>query len=210
MNKLAVETFEKKCSKVHDNKYIYHQDFRGLSFKVKITCPDHGDFYQKAYDHLYRGSKCFNCSRKTWTMEDFEKRAIEKFKGKFTYHQDFVTTASKIKIICPIHGLFYQNAQNHIRSKEGCPRCGYETMGKNSRIPVEVYEKRAKEKHGDKFTYFQDYTGLTEMITVKCPEHGIFKIMASSHLTSKYGCQQCGFKANGLHRKGRKMNERAS
>lgn len=33
---------------------------------------------------------------------------------------------TKVKIICPIHGVFEQYPCNHINKKTGCSKCSYE------------------------------------------------------------------------------------
>jgi len=93
--------------------------------KVKIICPIHGIFLQKPHHHL-NGCKCQKCAK------DEEKMNLEIFISKAnTVHQTFYDYSlvemngvkEKVKIICPIHGLFKQTPDNHINKKNNCPKC---------------------------------------------------------------------------------------
>ena len=56
------EEFEKKANEIHNHKYIYHKaDFINGKNKTRITCPIHGDFWQRADSHL-EGIGCIKCS----------------------------------------------------------------------------------------------------------------------------------------------------
>lgn len=55
-------SFAEKANRVHNNKYDYDIDtYVGVFEKVKITCKEHGVFYQVATDHL-KGRGCAKCS----------------------------------------------------------------------------------------------------------------------------------------------------
>lgn len=49
---------------------------------------------------------------------------------KYDYSQvEYVNLATKVKIICPIHGMFEQRAQMHAQGQE-CPKCAMDTRKK--------------------------------------------------------------------------------
>ena len=56
------EEFETDARKIHGDKYIYHDDYINAQTKIKITCPIHGDFYQRTYDHIFGRKGCPICS----------------------------------------------------------------------------------------------------------------------------------------------------
>ena len=60
-NTLSFYIFEQKASKVHNNKYLYNQDYVYNKEKIRITCPIHGDFKQTPNSHL-NGHGCPSCS----------------------------------------------------------------------------------------------------------------------------------------------------
>ena len=46
---------------------------------------------------------------------------------KYDYSKAVYTNnKTKVCIICPIHGEFYQTPKNHVTNKQGCPQCGKE------------------------------------------------------------------------------------
>lgn len=49
----------------------------------------------------------------------------EKYMGdKYDYSKvEYVNCDTKVCIICPIHGEFWQTPYNHINRKCGCPKC---------------------------------------------------------------------------------------
>lgn len=60
---LGNEDFIKRAEKVHNGKYNYSKtQYTGIFNEVTITCPIHGDFTQKANDHLC-GCGCQECGR---------------------------------------------------------------------------------------------------------------------------------------------------
>ena len=62
------------------------------------------------------------------TTEDFIKRARQAHGDKYDYSKtEYITAHSKVCIICPIHGEFWQGANEHIRLN-GCPKCSYDAM----------------------------------------------------------------------------------
>ncbi len=57
----TISEFIKKAKMVHGDKYDYSQvDYKGHKYKVKITCPKHGEFNQVANYHL-AGCGCPKC-----------------------------------------------------------------------------------------------------------------------------------------------------
>ena len=67
------DEFIKSINNVHNNKYGYSLvNYTGIYNKIKINCPDHGEFEQKPYHHL-QGSGCPICK------ESKGEREIRKF-----------------------------------------------------------------------------------------------------------------------------------
>ena len=61
--KLKTSDFIKKSEVVHNGKYIYDKtEYKGAYEYVTITCPIHGDFKQRANDHL-NGHGCPICGK---------------------------------------------------------------------------------------------------------------------------------------------------
>lgn len=121
---LTTEEFIKKAREVHGNRYDYSKSiYLNIESNICITCPIHGDFWQKPKHHL-QGSGCIKCTGKeVFDTISFIKKANCIHNYKYDYSKvDYVNNHSDICIICPEHGEFWQNPNNHLRGT-GCPSC---------------------------------------------------------------------------------------
>ena len=122
---MKTETFIEKCSTIHNNFYDYSKTiFKNLQTKVIITCPIHGDFYQRSDGHI-TGKGCKKCAddRLKKDTEYFIKKSNKIHNNFYLYGKTIYIEAKKEVIItCPIHGDFEQIAYNHT-SGYGCPKC---------------------------------------------------------------------------------------
>lgn len=123
--KLTTEDWVKLAKEVHGDKYVYSKtEYKNNKTNLTITCPIHGDFEQLPYNHL-NGYGCSKCSNKYKpTNDEFIEKAREIHGDKYDYSLvDYVNNHTKVKIICPIHGVFEQTPRNHIVKKNGCQLC---------------------------------------------------------------------------------------
>lgn len=127
------EEFVRKARERHGTKYDYSLVVGvGKRKKEKIICPIHGVFEQVRSDHLRTGgcNKCGNekhINRLRKTTEEFVKEATEKHGGFYDYSKvEYFNSLTKVCIICPIHGEFWQRPNQHLSRLEGCPQCGLE------------------------------------------------------------------------------------
>lgn len=59
---LTTEVFIEKAKKVHGDKYDYSKvEYKNIMSKVIIICPKHGEFLERAEDHI-NGHGCSKCS----------------------------------------------------------------------------------------------------------------------------------------------------
>ena len=94
---------------------------------------------------------------------------------------------SKVKIICPEHGVFEQPAYNHYKLGCGCSKCAG-----NVQYTTEEFIEKAKKVHGDKYNYsLVKYKNAKSKIKINCKEHGVFEQGANDHLSGS-GCMNCG------------------
>lgn len=128
---------------------------------------------------------------KKYTNEDFLKKANEVHNWKYKYNNDYKNSKSKLKIICPIHGEFEQNARSHLAGR-GCPECGKIRGIKKRSLTNEEFIEKAKKIHKnknysyDEVNYINNYTH----VTIICPKHGRFIQRPMEHLEGN-GCQKC-------------------
>jgi very-short-patch-repair endonuclease len=95
---------------------------------------------------------------------------------------------SIISIICPEHGIFYQNYENH-RQGRGCHICARINTTTASTNSFEDFVERSNLKHNNKYTYIS-YTTSKDKAGIICPEHGLFYQKAANH-TFGDGCPKC-------------------
>lgn len=123
------EVFLNQCASIHGDKYDYSlANYFNENTKVEIICKIHGIFLQTPHDHL-SGKGCRACGLESGakdrrkTQEDFIKESNASHNNYYDYSQAiYVNSGTKIKIICPNHGLFEQPAIAHSRGA-GCPFC---------------------------------------------------------------------------------------
>lgn len=203
MRKLTTEEFITKAKAVHGDIYSYSNTKYERSYKkLKITCSMHGEFEQTPDVHLMGGG-CRKCKfeaaskRQTKDTDYFIEKAITTHGDKYDYRSSvYLNNRTKVKIICKIHGEFYQTPDNHV-SGTGCPSCKNEESSLNQSLNTEEFIERARSVHGnlyqyDKAIYKNSYTRLI----IKCKEHGEFAQKPKHHLSGS-GCPSCaGFGFN--------------
>ena len=190
--KYTNETFIKKAAEKYGNKYTYDKvNYINSQTKVCIICPEHGEFYVRPADYLrgYGCPKCSNIKRiknLSLTQDEVIRRFHKAHDDKYDYSLvEYVNYDTKIKIICPIHGVFEMTPSNHIRG-QGCPKC------KGIHLTTKEIIDEFHKIHGGKYDYSKTvYNKMHEKITVICPRHGEFQITPSKHRIGQ-GCPKCG------------------
>jgi hypothetical protein len=132
--------FKNKSNIVHKNKYNYSLvEFINTRTKVTIICPIHGLFEQRPSHHL-KGHGCQKCSNNFKSFDEFLEKSNQIHDSKYDYSSvTYVDTHSKVKIICPVHGIFEQRPLHHYNGS-GCPKC------KNSKGETSILNFLKKEK----------------------------------------------------------------
>ena len=116
-----------KFKSVHKDKYDYSKvKYKNYDTPVEIICPEHGSFFQKPFNH-YRKNGCPKCSiinkRKNISERVLEFNKVHNSKYLYPNLENYyINTETKIKIICPNHGIFEQTSINH-KAGSGCPKC---------------------------------------------------------------------------------------
>jgi hypothetical protein len=187
----TIEQFIEKAKEIHGEKYDYSQAvYINKSTKIKIICPEHGEFWQTPANHL-QGRGCVKC------CTHGKKYAIDYLPNIERLHPELKpkldnNNQNQIILTCPIHGEYSKLAKNVLRKFE-CPECRVE------RLRNDLFDERnkdfirkAKEIHGDVYDYTKTkYKGFEEKLTIICPKHGEFEQQASVHLAG-CGCPECG------------------
>lgn len=123
-------------------------------------------------------------SKEQWVSE-----VTLKHKGKYDYSLvEYVNAHTKVKIMCPDHGLFEQKPSNHLNG-QNCPFCAQ----RGFRVS-EDFEKASRRLHGEIYDYSKvKYLNNKTKVEILCKEHGSFWQVPNSHLTGR-GCPKCGIK----------------
>ena len=178
------------AKKTHGNKYDYSKvRYINARTKVCIICPIHGEFFQTPYDHLNGGClKCYNEKRgeKTRKKNDsFVKESILVHGNKYIYEKTkYVNNRTKVCIICPTHGEFWQVPYVHLKGC-GCPKCSGKLR------TTQDFIKDAQKIHGDKYDYSKTLLNkMHEKTIFICKKHGEFYQTPSNHLQGQ-GCPMC-------------------
>ena len=187
------ESFIKEARKIHGDKYDYSKvEYVNTMSKVCIICPIHGEFLQTPNKHL-SGNNCPKCSHQSYlhTTDSFIKEARKIHGDKYDYSKvRYINAHTKVCIICPIHGEFWQLPTNHLRGKR-CQKCRNEEISINNKSSKEEFIQKSKKIHGDKYDYSKvEYINSQTKVCIICPKHGEFWQKPNAHLSGK-GCRLC-------------------
>lgn len=193
----TTEDFILEARKIHGNKYDYSEvNYTHNQCKVKIICPKHGPFIQFAFVHIKNNGGCPQCSKgfikERCLTNEFISKAKSIHGSKYDYSEvNYIHNQSKVKIICPNHGIFEQLPSNHLAGS-GCPKCCIE----NSTMSYDEFIGKAKSIYNDKYDYSDvNYVNCDTKVKIKCKTHGIFCRTPYRHLRG-YGCPVCHHKVS--------------
>ncbi len=190
VKKSSTKEFIKKAKLIHGGKYDYSLvDYKNNHVKIKIICPIHGEFEQTPNSHLSKKCGCRKCL--SYTNEEFIKKAKLTHGNKYDYSLVLIKrNKDKVKIICPIHGIFEQIVNNHLNGN-GCSICNG-----GVKLTNEEFIKKAKLIHGNKYDYKLTKIDLVKnKIKIICSIHGEFEQIANNHLNGS-GCSICNASRN--------------
>ena len=117
------------------------------------------------------------------TLKDFITKAREIHGNTYDYSKvDFVNGSTKVCIIDPLYGEFWQMPSNHLKGA-GC----HKRSGKHVPTTEEWIEK-ARKLHGDKYDYSKVvYVNSNTKVCIIDPEYGEFLQTPANHLLGM-GC----------------------
>lgn len=181
---------------ISNDKHNYKYDYSLVEYvnnytEVTIICPKHGSFKQRPDVH-FRGGGCVKCihSERSEKLNDgkvtFIKKAKDIHGNKYDYNLvEYVNNKTKIKIICPIHGIFEQQPRSHTLNGSGCPYCA------NKHITNERFMEKCRNKYGNLYNYNKtNYIKSHDKVIVICDNNHEFKVSPNNHLNGR-GCPVC-------------------
>lgn len=218
VGRLTQEEFIKRSKALFPRRYDYSKTlYAGTGQHVTLICKKkgHGEFTQLASSHLTKKEGCPACQQITrnplgkesisarslgvskelkarrLTQEEFLKRARKKHRGKYTYENAaYRTQYDPVMVTCPTHGDFPIRPGN-LWNGSGCPACAKISSSAKKRLSPDLYLKRARKKHGDRYDLSQvQYVTSSVKIKPICPSHGPFMVLPSNFLKGD-GCPDC-------------------
>lgn len=121
-------------------------------------------------------------------IQRFKDKHGDKYEYKFV---EYVNAKTKVKIICPVHGEFLQEAAAHMQGK-GCRKCQAIKTGNRCRSTFEDFVTKSTETHGDLYDYSEVlYTDSHTKVNIICKTHGGF-FQKPTHHVDGIGCPKCG------------------
>ena len=127
---ISLEEFINRAKACHTIQYDYSKvELKGVGSVVRIICPIHGEFTQKAWTHL-RGHDCPKCgyirnaAKRRKPLEQFIEEAINVHGDKYDYSQTvYVSAKKKVAIRCKKHNFVFMQKPNAHLNGNGCPIC---------------------------------------------------------------------------------------
>ena len=128
LHRKTTSQFVEDAQKVHGDRFDYSEvEYVNTHKPVRIKCRQCGVvFLQEPASHL-AGHGCPNCGKQQLKRRMSQEAFIEKCRAVHGNQYDYSRTEyrdmrTKVLIVCPRHGEFWQRAQSHILGN-GCPKC---------------------------------------------------------------------------------------
>lgn len=157
------EEIIERLRSIFGDRYGYEKVvYKAMKVPIILVCHEknangveHGEFSMRP-DNIFSGKqgcpKCYDDRRSRLQRKPVEKFIEEATKvhgSLYEYHKvDYVNTNTKVCIVCPIHGDFWQTPANHLSGK-GCPHCS----GNAKKWNKETCEQEAR-----KYEYIFDFS----------------------------------------------------
>lgn len=104
---------------------------------------------------------------------------------------EYINSKTKIKIICSIHGEFFQTPVAHLNQKQGCPYCGHNKTNNSKRKSHIQFIEESNLIHKNLYDYsITEYIGCFDKVKIICKKHGEFLQTPDKHLQGQ-GCPIC-------------------
>ena len=142
--RMTQEQFDKKRYEVHGDKYKCLDPYATSYKHLRFECPDHGVFSQAPAMHLSRNG-CPKCGReegdhrRKLSEEEWQLNRSQIHGDKYECLDLYVNNHTKLRFVCPEHGIFKMTPNAHIDQSQGCPYCK-ESKGEKK---IDLFLKRS-------------------------------------------------------------------
>lgn len=161
--------------------------YKAMKVPIILVCHEkdengveHGEFSMRPVNIFSSHQECPKCSKENRIrlqrkpLEKFIEEANKVHGGLYDYHKvNYINTSTKVCIVCPIHGDFWQIPTNHLKG-QGCPFCSgnakkwnKETCEQEARKYEYIFDFRVRSggacNMAQRMGWLKDYTWLRKM-----------------------------------------------
>ena len=151
-----------KLRSLFGDRYSYDKVvYKAMKVPITLVCHEkdkdgveHGEFSMRPVNIFSSHQECPKCYDDRRSR--LQRKPIERFvedanrihNGLYEYHKvEYVNGKTKVCIVCPIHGDFWQSPTNHLKGK-GCPYCSEN---------AKKWNKESCEQEARKYEYIFDF-----------------------------------------------------
>lgn len=176
--------------------------------KIRIVCPEHGEFTQQASVHR-KGSGCRACSSKRDSLDsDAVLSEYRQHHPDLEFRTVYKGMHEPLTAYCTKHGFEFTRKGVHFRVR-GCPKCGAERSAAAHKVTdhfiarnairsaqAKEYVKRwlTTSYTGGLVVDAESYRGRAFKMDAQCPKHGPVQVLFGN-LLQQTGCRQCANEA---------------
>jgi len=121
--------------KVHGDKYDYSLvEYKGMNKNILVICKKCKNIFEVSPTNHKKGRGCPICAierrkeKLKLPLKKVKEIIDKKFNGKYDLsHIDYKNVDERIKLMCPIHGEFWQTPYMLFKG-HGCPKCGQSVL----------------------------------------------------------------------------------
>ena len=197
------KAFIEKAKIIHSNENIDYSKVNYVNNKTHVIIIDrdidengneYGEFlispsnFLKGKSHPKKRGKKISESKR-FSQEEIIKRFNEVHKGEDLDYSKvkYVNMHTKVCIIDPIYGEYWQEPNVHIK---GC--CHPKRKIRRRNLTTNEFIEKAKRVHGNIYDYSEtEYVNYRKKVIITCKTHGNFLQSPENHLYGK-GCPKCG------------------
>lgn len=198
-HKLDTKEFISRSKLIHGDKYDYSMSIYEHSLqKLKILCPQHGEFFIKPSNHINNKQGCSKCG--TDSTKNKIKRPttsiLDELRSKpnsenFCFDR-VVCNKSKhdiVEVKCNKHGWYKRKIVDITRSNYfGCKNCRIQ----GDTFTNEIFISNSNKNHSGVYSYEKvDYKTAHIPVIVTCNKHGDFTVIPHIHIKGGGFCPKC-------------------
>lgn len=201
--KFTTEFIIDRAKQIHGDKYDYSKvKYYGIDKPITIICNKHGEFEQKAYQHINKKQGCPKCGidRNKVMQKGFYKQLTKEqvidninkvHDNKYIIHDfEYKGYLTPITLECKEHGLFTRNYKAIVNNGYGCRKCSLKKQGEKNKLSQEEVIEKLKYKlpnyNFDKFVY----KGYKNKSIIICDKNHETRMSVQS-LLEGHKCNRC-------------------